>query len=232
MSQSTSIISDLVTAAKRLFTKTGEAVVDANAIAIIEQRIRDAQDELNESNDQLASIMAKRKVNADQIAAKTAKLEEYGKYIKAAIEKGNQELARETATKFAEIENEQKMLQKTVDTFDVNIKNIKERNKSAEEVIKQSKTRIDMLRANEAVIDASATVSDAHSGAESSLSKALETAERLETAQKERIAQIDAAAELASDKDGGSLEKKLQEAGIVSTSVAADDVLARFAKAE
>lgn len=229
MSQS-SILSDLIAASKRLFTKAGESVVDANAIEIIEQRIRDAQSELNESNDQLASIMAKRKVNSDNIAKKQEKMEEYGKYIASAIEKGNTELARETAEKFAQLENEAKTLQKTVDTFDANIKNIKERNHAAEDIIKQSTTRIDMLRANEAVIDASAAVSDAHSGAESSLSKALETADNLERKQQERIAQIDAASELAADKSGASLDQKLKDAGIITTTVAVDDVLARFTK--
>lgn len=229
MSQ-TNILSDLIAASKRLFTKAGEAVVDANAIEIIEQRIRDAQKELNESNDQLASIMAKRKVNSDGITKKKEKMEEYGKYITAAIEKGNQDLARETAEKFAQLENEVKTLQKTVDTFDANIKNIKERNHAAEDIIKQSSTRIDMLKANEAVIDASAAVSDAHSGAESSLSKALETADNLEKKQQERIAQIDAASELAADKSGATLDQKLKDAGIITTTVAVDDVLARFTK--
>ena len=227
MSNTTNILSDLFAAAKRLFTKTGEAVVDANAIEIIEQRMIDAQDELNNSNEQLANIMAKRKVVNDQINDKKAKMEEHGKYISAAKEKGNMDLAREVATKYAEIESEVAVLQKTADAYDTNIKNIKERNKAADEVIKQSKTRIDMLKANEAMIDASAAVSDAHSGADSSLTKALETAERLEKAQQERMAQIDAASELAEEKNGTSLEKKLKEAGIVS-SVTADDVLSRF----
>ena len=227
MSNTTNILSDLFTAAKRLFTKTGEAVVDANAIEIIEQRMIDAQDELNNSNEQLANIMAKRKVVNDQISDKKAKMEENGKHISAAKEKGKLDLAREIAMKYAELESEVSVLQKTADAYETNIKNIKERNKAADEVIKQSKTRIDMLKANEAMIDASAAVSDAHSGADSSLSKALETAERLEKAQQERMAQIDAASELAEDKNGTSLEKKLKEAGIVS-SVTADDVLSRF----
>lgn len=227
MSES-NILSDLIAAGKRLFTKAGESVVDANAINIIEQRIRDAEHELNESNDQLASIMAKRKVKSDEIGVKKAKMDEYGKYIKAALEKGNQDLARETAEKFAQLENEVNTIQKSIDTFDTNIKSIKERNRAAEDIIKQSTTRIDMLKANEAVIDASAAVSDAHSGAESSLSKALETADKLEQKQKERIAQIDAASELASDKNGASLDQKLKDAGIITTTVVVDDVLARF----
>lgn len=227
MSES-NILSDLITAGKRLFSKAGESVVDANAINIIEQRIRDAEHELNESNDQLASIMAKRKVKADEIVGKKTKMDEYGKYIKAALEKGNESLARETAEKFAQLENEVNTIQKSIDTFDTNIKSIKERNRAAEDIIKQSTTRIDMLKANEAVIDASAAVSDAHSGAESSLSKALETADKLEQKQKERIAQIDAASELASDKSGASLDQKLKDAGIITTTVVVDDVLARF----
>jgi phage shock protein A len=230
MSQSSSILSDLLAAGKRLFTSAGEAVVDANAIKIIEQRIRDAQDELNESNEQLASLMAKRKVQSDILASKQEKMEEYGKYITACIEKGNQGLAKETAQKFAELEGESKVIEKTIAGYDNNIANIKERNRVAEDVIKQSSNRIDMLKANEAMIDAAASVSDAHSGAESSLTKALESAEKLEKQQMERIAQIDAAAELASEKSGSSLEKKLEEAGIVSTTASVDDVLARFTK--
>lgn len=224
----TSILSDIIIAGKRLFSKAGEAVVDANAIAIIEQRIIDAEKELNESNEQLASLMAKRKVQKDTLDEKNLKLEEYGKYIKASMDKGNQDLAKETAIKYAEIENEMKVIQNTLNNYDNAINSIKERNKVAEDVIKQSTNRIEMLKAQEAMIDASSAISDAHSGAESSLSKALESAERLEKSQKERIAQIDAAAELQADKTGASLEKKLEEAGIISTSVSADDILKRF----
>lgn len=228
MSNTTSILSDLAAAAKRLFTKAGEAVVDANAVEIIEQRMRDAEDEVNSSREQLANIMAKRKVISDDIESKKSKMQEYGKHITTAKEKQNLDLAREVAQKYAELEAEVTTLQKTVDSYDKNISTIKERNKAAEEIIAQSKTRIDMLKANEAMIDASAAVSDAHSGADSSLTKALETAERLEKSQQERIAQIDAAAELEEERNGVSLEKKLKEAGIVSSQSSVDDILSKF----
>lgn len=229
MSHTKSILSDIIAFFKRLFTKTGESIVDANAIAIIEQRVRDAQDELDQSNEQLANIMAKRRVQQDSLSAKQEKLAEYGKHIQSAMQKGQEELAREVAAKFAELETETNVLVKTIEQYDAHIKAIKERNRAAEDVIKNSTTRIDLLKSQEAMIDASAAVSDAHSGADSSLTKALETADRLEQRQKERMAQLDAAAEIESDKNGASLEKKLEEAGIIVSSKAnVDDILSRF----
>lgn len=225
-----SIWEKLVTAIKGHATEAGQSIVDANAITILDQEIRDADAELRKSKDSLASLMAKQKVAQDKIGPKKAKLEEYGNYIQQALAKGDEALAKDVAAKFAEIESEISEEQKVVDDYVANISNLKHLIAQTETRLKQLRTKVDTVKAKEHVIRASGAIAEAHSGSDSKMRTALESFERLQNTQAERMARIDAANQLAKSADGTELEDRLKKAGIVSGGASADDVLARFKK--
>lgn len=225
-----SIWQKLVTAVKGHATEAGQAIVDSNAITILDQEIRDADAELRKSKDNLASLMAKQKVAQDKIGSKKTKLSEYGGYIQQALAKGDEALAKDVATKFAELESEVTEEQKVIDDYGVNIDNLKKLISQTETRLKQLRTKVDTVKAKEHVIRASSAIADAHAGSDSKMRTALESFERLQNTQAERIARIDAANQLAKEEEGGDLEDRLKKAGIVSSSASADDVLARFKK--
>ncbi len=225
-----SIWQKLVTVVKGHATQTGQAIVDANAITILDQEIRDADSELRKSKDSLASLMAKQIVASEKITGKKDKLTEYGNYIQQALAKGDDALAKDVAAKFAEIEGSIADEQKVVDDYTQNINSLKKLVSQTEMRLKQLRTKVDTVKAKEHVIRASSAIADAHAGSDSKMRTALESFERLQNSQAERVARIDAASQLAKEDGGDDLENRLKKAGIVAGSVSVDDVLARFKK--
>ena len=72
-----SIWGKLMTAVRGGATEIGEAIVDNQALRILDQEIRDAGEELNRSKTALANIMAKEKLSNDKCSQLKAKISEY-----------------------------------------------------------------------------------------------------------------------------------------------------------
>src|SRR5690606_21989980 len=85
----------LLTAVRGGAHEVGEAVVDSQALRILDQEIRDADDELHRSREALAGIMAKQKLAAERVARLQAQVTEYEGYALKALEADNETLARE-----------------------------------------------------------------------------------------------------------------------------------------
>lgn len=222
------ILNKLFTAIRGKATEAGQALVDANALTILDQQIRDADAELRTAKENLAAIMAKHKLANDGLSDKKAKAAEYGGYIQEALKQGNEALARDVATKLAELEAEIALDETNVDNYAASVVSLKRLVSQNESTIRQLRQRVDSTKANEQVLRASSAVAAANSGSSSRLRGALESLERLEANQKERVAQIDAANQLAQEVEGGDLDARLKAAGLKAGSVSADDVLARF----
>ena len=85
--------SKLLTALRGGANEMGEAMVDSQALRILDQEIRAADLELRKSKEALAEIMAKQKLAADRAEKSAAKVTEYEQYALKALEAGNEALA-------------------------------------------------------------------------------------------------------------------------------------------
>lgn len=222
------ILSKIFTALRGHASEAGEAIVDANALTILDQEIRDADNEMRKSRENLASVMAKRQVAADKLAAKQAKLKEYGGYIQGALARNDEALATEIAGKVAEVEAEVATEESLVKEYDESITSLKKSIFEAEERIKRMKVKIDVVKARQHVIDAQRAASTAQVGANSRVGAALESLERIQNRQTEQSAKIKAAEQLAREGTDAGLEDRLRAAGIKPGGASAQDVLARF----
>ena len=83
----------------------------------------------------------------------------------------------------------------------------------------------DVVGAYAARYKAKAAVSSSTSGINSELSDAMEHQAKLQQKQSEELARLDAANEYEDQKNGQSFNRELQEAGLVSGGVSADDIL-------
>src|SRR6185312_17108050 len=101
------IIEKLITLVRGTATDAGQAIVDRNAITILEQEIRDSRSALDQSKVDLTRLMAERKLASDKLAAKKAKVTELSASIQKLVDKcSEQQLALEVAGKVAGLENE------------------------------------------------------------------------------------------------------------------------------
>ncbi len=221
--------SKLLTALRGGANEAGEALVDSQALRILDQEIRDADQELRKSKEALAEIMARQKLAAERVDSTAAKVAEYESYALKALEAGNDNLAQEVAQKIANLENDLVLEREQADGFASSVAQLRKAVTQAEGNIKHLKQQVDTVKATESVQKAQQAVAQRYGGSQSKLHTAVESLERIKQKQAERAAKMDAAAELASTSNpDDALDAKLREAGIVAGSTSADNVLARL----
>lgn len=221
--------SKMLTALRGGANEVGEAVVDGQALRILDQEIRDADVELRKSKEALAEIMAKHKLASDKVTKSAASIAEYEQYALKALDAGNETLAKEVAEKIANLEIEQAGEREQAEGFAASVALLRKAVTQAEGNIKRLKQQVDTVKATESVQKAQMAVAQRYGGSQAKLQTAVESLERIKQKQAERAAKMEASAELAATSaPDDSLEAKLRAAGIKADNASADSVLARL----
>ena len=221
------IWSKMITALRGGANEAGEAIIDAQALRILDQEIRDASEELNKSKDGLASLIAQQKLAEEKTSTLKADIKKNEGFILAALEKKDESLAGELAVRVANFENNLETETETAKRFKEQAETLRNSMRTAEHQIKQLKQQTETVKATEAVQRAQQVVAQRHNGSNSKLRTAIDSLDRIQENQKLASAKMSAAAEIAADSNETSLNQKLEEAGITGSN-SADDVLARM----
>lgn len=220
----------IMTALRGGVNEAGEAIVDSQALRILDQEVRDATEELKDSKGGLANIMARQKLAEEKCSQLQASIAEYEAYATQALEKGDEKLALEVAQKIADLEEQSASEKSAAEGYAKSADELRSAIKLAEQNIKRLKQQVDTVKATDSVQRAQATVAERHSGTNSKLRTAMESLERIKEQQELKSAQMQASSELAKDSSDDSLQKKLQAAGITSAGKSAQEVLERLKK--
>ncbi len=220
--------SKLVTALRGGAHELGEAVVDGQALRILDQEIRDADADLRRSKEALAEIMAKQKLAESRVKEQQARIDEYEDYAIKALEAQDEALALEVAAKIAALEAGRNEESAVVEQYAASVADLRKSIAQAESHIKRLKQQVDMVKATESVQRAQATVAERYSGSQTRVQTALDSLERIKQKQAERGARMQAASELAQESGEDALDAKLRSAGIASDTGSANAVLARL----
>jgi phage shock protein A len=220
----------MMTALRGGVNEAGEAVVDSQALRILDQEVREASQALQDSKNSLAEIMARQKVAEEKVVGLKKQIEEHEGYAIKALEKGDEGLAHEVAEKIADLENQSTQEQESADGFAASADQMRAAIKQTERNLKRLKQQVDTVKANENVQRAQAAVAERHSGSHSKMRTAMDSLDRIKEKQALKSAQMAAASELAEDTSEASLQAKLEEAGIAASVNSADDILERLKK--
>ncbi|MBO9483471.1 MULTISPECIES: PspA/IM30 family protein [Gammaproteobacteria] len=223
-----SIWSKVMTALKGATNEVGEAIADSNALRILDQEIREASDQLQQSKTQLAGIMAKQKLSSQKCAELKEKVAEYEGYAIKALDQGDESLATEVASKIAEYEAQLNSELEMEKSFAGSIVSLKKAITDAEANLRRLKQQVDTVKATESVQKAQAACAAKHSGVNSKMATATDSLERIKQRQAERAAQMEAASELSGDTAENDLQAKLKAAGITRGDADASSVLERL----
>ena len=223
-----SIWAKVATAVRGGVNEAGEAIADNQALRILDQEIRDADNALLKSKDALTGIIAKRKLAEKKVESLKSSLEEYEGYVIKALDNKDENLAVEIAEKIAGMETELLGEEGVAKSFTDSEAQLRRAVVQTESNLKRLKQQVDTVKATETVQRAQAAVASRHSGADSSMRSAVDSLERLKNQQAERAAKFEAARELAESTAEVSLEDKLKAAGIVGGGAKGGDVLARL----
>lgn len=217
-----------ITALRGGLNEAGEAVVDSQALRILDQEVRDASEELNQSKGALAEIMARQKLSAEKVKQLEAKIAEHEGYALKALEKGDESLAGEVAQKIADFENVLANERDAGAGFAENAKQLREAVSQAEHNIRHLKQQVDTVKAVDNVQRAQAAVAERFSGSNAKLRTAMDSLERIKEKHALEAAKMNAARELAGDVPQTDLQRKLEDAGIAPRGKQASDILARL----
>ena len=223
-----SIWNKVMTALKGATNEVGEAIADSNALRILDQEVREANDQLQQSKTQLAGIMAKQKLAFQKCAELKEKIAEYEGYAMKALDKGDEALATDVATKIADYEAQLSSEQELEQSFANSVASLKKAVTDAEANLRRLKQQIDTVKATESVQKAQAACAAKHSGVNSKMATATESLERIKQRQAERAAQMEAASEMSGDTVESDLQSKLKAAGITASDSSANSVLERL----
>lgn len=218
----------MMTALRGGVNEAGEAIVDSQALRILDQEVRDASEELKQSKNALAEIMAREKLAAEKCATLKKQVEEHEGYAVKALDKGDEALAHEVAQKIADLENQLNQETEASDGYAKSANDLRSAIVHTERNLKRLKQQVDTVKATENVQRAQAAVAERYSGSNSKMRTAMDSLERIKEKQALKSAQMTAASELSQETADSSLQTKLEEAGIAPSGSSADEILARI----
>ncbi|KZN37948.1 hypothetical protein N480_14485 [Pseudoalteromonas luteoviolacea S2607] len=223
-----SILKKLFTAVKGGVNEVGENIVDANAILIFEQEIRDAQEALSVAKRSLTEVMAKEMQTTRAIKTLDSEIEKHEGYAGQALEKGEESLALEIAGKIAEFEQQKSEQQAVLATFTSGVTKLKQQVKRAEKTIVENQRQLSMVKTTESVQKATMAVNDNMTSGDSAMASAKQSLERIKQRQMDRQDKMDAAQQLADESSDKFLHDKMRAAGIGEEAAKGADILARI----
>ncbi len=225
-----SILKKIVTAIRGGAREVGEAIVDTNAIRILEQEIADQKNAITRAKDSLTDVMADESKVSRQINALKDRIAEHEGYARQALEKGDEGLALEVAEKIAEFENEVNELQPVLDNYKNSVSTLKDQIRKAEKNIQENKRELSVVKTTQNVQKARMSVNTSLSSGVSKSSAARDSLNRIKERQQRVEDKIKASEDLNAENTDKALQDRLDDAGIGKTKTQANDILARLKK--
>lgn len=225
-----SIFKDLISALKGNANKVGEAMVDAQAMTILEQEIREAKDGIAKATVNIRNLKAQAitfEKKSDQIAGS---ISDYTTKAKAALDQSNEDLARKVAEKIAELTDEKSSVDAQAADLNAQTDRLYKIVKEREASIEKNKIELEKMKTFEQVQKTQSAVAAAMPTNESGAKRVQRAMDRVKAKQTEVESKMDADKWLSELEQGTDLEAQLTEAGLNSKGTSADDILASLKK--
>ncbi len=223
-----SIWKKLVTAMRGAATEAGEAVVDNQALRILDQEMRDARTQLDKARESLTGVMAEQMSVKRKVNQLRRSIEEHEGYAARALDKGDEALALEIAGKIAEFSGELEANEQLLQGYTGNVAQLKQTISETERNIKAMQREVSVVKSTEAVQKANAAVAAKFSGSDSAMRSATASLERIKAKQQTRSDRMKAAMELQRESSGEDLQARLKAAGIVGGNASANAILEKL----
>jgi phage shock protein A len=212
--------------------EAGQSVVDANALKILDQEIRDADNAQGKARDDLAGLVARRRMAENELQSFGEQISKYESSARAALTQGKTDLAREVAGRIAELETEIGTRGPQIENMKVAEARLRTAIATTDQKIETLRREIDIVKVNESVQRAQTSVALQSQGAHSKIGSAADSLQRIKQRQAVNEEKLRAGQELEDKRTGADLDAKLRDAGILPGHASADDVLARLTQQE
>jgi len=206
----------------------GQSIVDANALKILDQEIRDADNAQGKARDDLAGLVARRRMAENELQSFGEQITKYESSARAAVSQNKMDLAREVAGRIAELETEIGTRGPQIENMKAAEAKLRTAIASTDQKIETLRREIDIVKVNESVQRAQTSVALQSAGAQSRIGSAADSLQRIKQRQAVNEEKLRAGQELEDKRTGADLDAKLRDAGILPGHASADDVLARL----
>ncbi|MBI6885160.1 PspA/IM30 family protein [Pseudomonas putida] len=230
MSAKPSVWKKLFTALRGGANEVGEALVDVNAMRILDQEIRDASADQEKAKEALTGILAKKKLQQDSIDRLNADIADLSAKALKADQAGKKELALEIAQAVGAKAQQRDAEQKMLDQYSTFAEKQKGIVTQTEGRINQARQQAELAKARSQIQSAQQNVLSASGATSGGLNNAMDSLERIRNQQNEIDARMAAREELENETSGQSLENKMKEAGLVDDQYSAANILAGLQK--
>ncbi|HVL42519.1 MAG TPA: PspA/IM30 family protein [Brevundimonas sp.] len=212
--------------------EAGQSVVDANALKILDQEIRDADNAQGKARDDLAGLVARRRMAENEMKSFGDQIAKYESSARTALAQGKTDLAREVAQRIAELETEIGSRGPLIENMKAAEARLRSAIATTDQKIETLRREIDIVKVNDSVQKAQTSVALQSAGAHSRIGSAADSLQRIKQRQAVNEEKLRAGQELEDKRTGADLDAKLKEAGILPGQASADDVLARLTAQE
>lgn len=224
------IWSKLGTLLRASVNEPAEQIVNANAIRIFEQEIRDAENVVAQAKFQLATVMAEKKQLHRHNQALEENISIKEQQATTALDQKNGSLAHEIAALIAEDERLLQDQRKQADYLQQQETRLKQQLRTAAQSIQRYHRELALVKANQSAQKALGQLQGHSSGLASSLDEMASSLARIQQRQRRTEDMNEALQEINADMNGEQLEERLRNAGIKTGKHDADAVLERLRK--
>ena len=209
-----SILKNILTAIRGGASEVGEAVVDANALRILGQEIRDAEDAIGKAKQSLTNLKASEIKLKRELNTIHKDISDYESKAMQALQANNETLAGEVANRIAELEADATDKNAEHQNLSVQVNKINSMIRQREKTIQKNKRELEKIKTVEQLQKATSTMSTnfaATNASEHRVSKALERVKNKQTHWEDRM---EAGEWMESTEQSDELDTKLKAAGI------------------
>lgn len=224
-----SVWGKLFTAMRGGVNEAAESAADSQALRILDQEIRDAENSLVKARSDLAGMMATAKRTEKRVADLREKEARDIESARHALNAEREDLARQVAQRIAATREDLAREEETLAQMTSSQQSMMRTVQETERRIKSMKREVESVKATDSLQKAQSAIASSHSGVNTKLGSAMGSLERIRDRQEQTAARLEAGEELAAMESGADLDKQLREAGILGKSSSADDVLAELA---
>ncbi|MDO5090238.1 MAG: PspA/IM30 family protein [Cardiobacteriaceae bacterium] len=204
----------LMTALRGGVHETGEALMDSQALRILEQEIREATAEVQRAKDSLVEVMAQQKLAEGRAGQVAEKIMEYEGYALQALDKDEETLAHEVAARIAALEAEKGEHDALAGQYRHAVRALQATIQESEQHLRRIRQQADTVKATAHVQKAQAAVAERFGSSQSKMHNAMESLARIRERQMEDAMRLEVSGELARAGSDAALEAKLRDAGI------------------
>ena len=224
-----SVWGKLFTAVRGGANEAAEAAADSQALRILDQEIRDAENALRRARSDLAGIMASAKRLQKRLSDARDKEGRDADSARAAMQAGREDLARQLAQRIADTRAEVARDEADLERLNAQQQQMMRTVQDTQARIDAMKREVESVKATASLQKAQGAIASSQSGVNSRLGSAMDSLERIRAKQEETAARLEAGDELAAVEGGTDLDRQLLEAGIGGNRSSADDVFAELA---